>query len=277
MKKYIVTGGQGFIGGKIREKTGALSYDLKSGLDILNTESLAPHLESVDGIFHCAARISVPESIEKPEEYYRTNVVGTDNVIGAALKKKIVFSSSAAVYGESSHAVKEDETLNPKSPYAENKRDGEVLLEKTGVPHVALRYFNVYGPGQSPEYAGVITAFIRRALAHEDIVIFGDGNQVRDFIFVDDVAEANIKAMEYQGEKFEVFNIATGTQTSINDLARTIINLTGSRSKIHYDSPRPGDIVYSQADVSKAKNILGWQAKVSLEEGLKKTIAYYSA
>jgi len=295
-QKYLVTGGEGFIGSKLVQKTSGLSFDIKSGYDILDTKKLQKEIASIastgdaGGIFHCAAKISVPESIQFPEEYYRTNVEGTRSVIKAAeaakavgeikaiqrVNQKIIFSSSAAVYGEVSLPVNESFTLNPKSPYGENKTEGEELLRKVlAPPSIVLRYQNVYGPGQSSEYAGVITIFILSALKGLDIVIFGDGGQVRDFVFVDDVVDANIAAMNYRNKSFEIFNIGSGVGVSINKLAKTIIKLTNSSSRIVYKPARLGDIVFSQADISKAKNILGWAPKVSFEDGLRQTISYY--
>jgi UDP-glucose 4-epimerase len=206
MSKYLITGGEGFIGSRIVQKTSGVSYDIKSGFDILNIESLEKAAIGIDGVFHCAAKISVPESISKPDEYYRINVEGTRSVtkIAEYTKSKIVFSSSAAVYGDTTSAVNEKSLVNPKSPYAQNKIDGENILKNSPVPHIALRYFNIYGPGQSPQYAGVITSFITNAINGTDLVIFGDGNQVRDFVFVDDIARANVKAMEYDNTFFEV-------------------------------------------------------------------------
>lgn len=273
MNKFLVTGGEGFIGGKIAQLSGAKSYDLKSGEEILDLEQLSIACENVKGIFHCAAKISVPESFQKPEEYYRTNVEGTCAVIQVAESQgaKIVFSSSAAVYGESKQPMQESDTLHPLSPYAENKRDGESLLQEAACPSVILRYFNVYGPGQSAAYAGVITAFIRSAIQGEDLTIYGDGSQVRDFVYVDDVARANIAALESELQG-EVFNIASGAKTSIGELAEEVIRLTNSSSKIVYAPAREGDILYSQANVSKAQELLGWKAEIDLQEGLRRTI-----
>jgi len=277
MSNYLVTGGEGFIGSRIANATNGISFDLKSHLDILNQEKIKIAATHAKGIFHCAAKISVSESVSIPDIYYKTNVEGTRSVLKAAelAGSKIVFSSSAAVYGEAGSIVSEESNKNPKSPYAQNKLDGENILKTSSVPHIALRYFNVYGPGQSAEYAGVITFFILNALKGNDVIIYGDGNQIRDFIFVDDVVTANIAAMNYKNKSFEVFNIAGGVETSIKTLAETIIFLTKSSSKIVYQVPRLGDIVYSQADVSRAKDILQWQAKTSLEEGLQQTIKYY--
>lgn len=277
MKKYLITGGEGFIGRKIVDEIDGISYDLKSGRDILNKILLKESAEKTEGVFHCAAKISVPESLLLPEEYYLHNVEGTRFVIEVAEQtgQKIVFSSSAAVYGDSDTAVGEDFKLNPKSPYAENKMEGENLLRNSKVAHIALRYFNVYGPGQSPQYAGVITSFINSALKGEDLIIYGDGKQVRDFVYVGDVVRANILAMNYENKNFEIFNIGSGAETTIEDLANTIIRLSGSSSKIVYQNPRIGDIIYSRGDVSRAKNDLGWEAKTTLEEGLRETILYY--
>ena len=277
MSRYLITGGEGFIGSKIVSEINGVSFDIKSGLDILNEEQLMHAVGGIEGIFHCAAKISVPESVALPKEYHRINVEGTDCVIKAAESErlKIVFSSSAAVYGGKGDAVSEESALNPKSPYAQNKVDAEDALKKSSVPHIALRYFNVYGPGQSAQYAGVITAFIRNALRGDDLIIYGDGNQIRDFVFVNDVVRANVMAMAYRPLAFEFFNIASGIETPIKTLAETIVRLTDSKSKIVYEAPRPGDIVYSRADVSKAKKTLGWEATTTLEEGLSETISYY--
>ncbi len=165
--------------------------------------------------------------------------------------------------------------LNPFSPYAENKREGEELLRDAAVPAVILRYFNVYGPGQSAAYAGVVTAFIQAALRNDDLVIYGDGQQVRDFVYVDDVARANIAAMEFGNSTVQIFNIGSGTKTSITELAEEILRITHSSSKLKYEAPREGDIVYSQADVSTASRDLKWKAEVSLQEGLKRTVEFY--
>ncbi|MEO6536060.1 MAG: NAD-dependent epimerase/dehydratase family protein [Candidatus Paceibacterota bacterium] len=218
--------------------------------------------------------MSVPESFENPEEYHLHNVEGTKSVIDVAQKNraKIVFSSSAAVYGELDRAATETDLLHPLSSYAQNKCDGEELLKNSSVPNVILRYFNVYGPGQSAAYAGVITAFIQAALKNEDLILYGNGEQVRDFIYVDDVARANIAAMESVIDSGEIFNIGSGTIVSIRELAKDIIRLTSSSSAIRYEASRLGDIIYSKADVSKANELLGFSTQVPLEEGLRRTI-----
>lgn len=264
MKKYMVTGGAGFIGSRIVKNTGAKIFDINHGQNILNLPDLIEAAKDIDGIFHCAAKISVPESFEKTKEYYEINVVGTENV--SKTNKKVVFSSSAAVYGNYDKKVKEDFPLHPESPYGQNKVDGEKILSKG--PNIALRYFNVY-----PSSQGVISRFISLAKENKDIEIAGDGSQVRDFIHIDDIVAANIKAMEYKNNSFEVFNIASGKGISIKELAKTIISLCKSSSKIIFTPERNGDIKYSVADIGKAKEKLGWEPKITLEEGLKRLIS----
>ena len=195
MSKHVITGGQGFIGSRIVAATGGRSFDKSLGHDMLRLEDLLDILADASGIFHCAAKISVVESVTSPELYYAINVEGTKNVIRVAEKYglKIVFSSSAAVYAGSQSPVSEDYILAPKSPYGQNKVDGEILLSKSSIPHIVLRYFNAYGPRQSSQYAGVITAFITNALKGNDLVIYGDGHHTRDFVYVEDIVHANIR------------------------------------------------------------------------------------
>ncbi len=276
-KKYLVTGGEGFIGSRVSEMNGGVSFDLKNGFNILDKQKLEQYVSIDGGIFHLAAKISVPESFEKEKEYFETNVIGLKNLVEIAKEKnnKLVFSSSAAVYGNTSHKVREIDRLEPLSPYASNKLEGEKILEKSGIRAVCLRYFNVYGMGQSSAYAGVITNFVNKAKRNEDIVIYGNGEQVRDFVHVDDVARANILAMEYLEKSengFDIFNIGSGNEMTIKELAQMIISLTKSKSKIIYKEPRLGDIIYSCADISKARKILGFKPRISLQDGLEDLI-----
>lgn len=277
MSTHIVTGGQGFIGSKIVAATGGRPYDLKSDLDVRDRTRLAEYMQGVSGIFHCAAKISVSESFAMEQEYYSTNVEGTRIVANVAKEHntKIVFSSSASVYGAAGEIVTEESPTHPISPYAQNKLDGEKILKEEGIRATVLRYFNVYGPGQSDEYAGVIGIFIKRALANEDILIHGDGKQTRDFIFVDDVVEANILAMKYDGQDFNIFNIASGDSVTVLEIAEKIIEMTNSESEILFGPAREGDITDSRVDIAKARAELGWMPKVSLDEGLKKTVEFY--
>ncbi len=269
--KYLVTGGEGFIGSKIVERLNCESYDKKSGQDILNWSEFGEALEGKDVVFHTAAKISVPESQEKPEEYYEVNVEGTDFLAQSkSLKTKIIFSSSAAVYGEYDRKVSEDDELTPESNYAQNKIDGENKVSKWN--GISLRYFNVYGPGQGK--AGVIAIFIKKALNNEDLIITGNGDQERDFVYVDDVVDANIAAVSYSGSE-KVFNIGSGQSIKLRELAELIIKLCESKSEIILEKPRYGDLFYSCANIAKAKNELNWEPKTDLETGLKKTIEFY--
>ena len=269
--RYLVTGGEGFIGSKIVERLNCESYDKCSGQDILDKEKLSKALTDIDVIFHTAAKISVPESQKRPEKYHQVNVEGTRNIT-TLFNKKIIFSSSAAVYGEYSQRVSEEDILNPESNYAQNKIDGEKLISVND--GISLRYFNVYGPGQSKEYAGVISIFIGKALNGEPLIIYGDGNQERDFIYVEDVVDANISTMNYSGSE-KIFNIGSGNSIKLIDLAKLIIKLCESDSEIIFRKPRYGDLFCSCADISKAKNELNWTPKTDLETGLKKTIGFY--
>lgn len=279
MSRYIITGGQGFIGSKIVAATSGRSFDLKSNLDIRDKAKLAEYVWGMDGVFHCAAKISVPESFKMEQEYHSTNVEGTRTLAHVAKEHntKVVFSSSASVYGTIEEIVTEESPTGPISPYAQNKLDGEQILRDEGVPTVVLRYFNVYGPGQSDEYAGVIGIFIKKALANEDILIHGDGKQTRDFIYVDDVVDANILAMKYDKQNFNTFNIASGDSVTVLEIAEKIIEMTNSNSEILFGPTREGDVQDSRVDISKARAELGWMPKVTLEEGLRKTVEYYKS
>lgn len=277
MSTYLITGGQGFIGSKIVAATGGKSFDLRSGLDVRDRAKLAEYVWGMDAVFHCAAKISVPESFKMEKEYHSTNVEGTRALAHVAKEHntKVVFSSSASVYGNTGEIVTEESPTNPMSPYAQNKLDGEKILQEEGIPAVVLRYFNVYGPGQSDEYAGVIGLFIKKALKNEDILIHGDGKQTRDFVYVDDVVDANVLAAKYNKKTFNTFNIASGDSVTVLEMAEKIIELTNSNSEILFGPAREGDIYDSRVDISKARAELGWMPKVKIEDGLKKTIEYY--
>jgi len=284
-KNVLITGGKGFIGSHLVE---ALSnnnnvkiYDIKNGKDIRNFKLLKKELENIDFVFHFAALISVEESIRNPLEYIETNIIGSYNVLKAALDngvKKIIFSSSAAVYGDyPKKPKKENMPIIPKSPYAFSKVTVERLMENfnnNGLSTMSLRFFNVYGPNQklNSSYASVIPIFIKRTLKNEDLIIYGSGKQTRDFIYVDDVANACILAAE---KGSGIFNIGSGTPTSINELSNLIIELTNSKSKINYQRKREGDIVHSLADITKAKKYLGFKPKFDIRSGLENTIEWF--
>ncbi|MEW6508579.1 MAG: NAD-dependent epimerase/dehydratase family protein [Bacteroidota bacterium] len=303
--KVVVTGGAGFIGSHIVERWLELGAEvhiidnLRTGF--LSNVQLFPDaifhkgsitdrnlvfkvLEGADYVHHLAAFVSVPESLEKPDECYDININGLLNVLDACAEfgiKKIVFSSSAAVYGNNPESPKRiTSKTGPLSPYASTKLEGEIYINRFKELHnlgaVSLRYFNVFGPRQNPQsqYAAAVPIFITNALNNKPIIIYGNGYQTRDFIFAEDVVEANIKAAA-STKVNGVFNVAAGNATSILELARIIIDETNSKSKIEFHEERAGDILHSLASIDETKIELGFEPKYSLINGLKKTIEYY--
>lgn len=302
VKRAIVTGGAGFIGSNLAEELVTRGWqvtivdDLSSGKreniehlinkgrvefvegSILTLPLLQKLFKGIDCVFHQAAVPSVPRSIENPIASHEANTTGTLNVLVAAKDngvKKVTYASSSSVYGDTPTLPKrEDMPPNPQSPYAVAKLTGEyycrVFKDVYGLQTVCLRYFNVYGPGQNPDsqYAAVIPKFIKRAIAKEAPIIFGDGEQTRDFTFVKDVVEANILAAESQA--YGVFNIGNGKRITINKLANLILNMTGKKIKPVHQESKPGDIKHSLADISKARTF-GYEPKYELEEGLRQT------
>ena len=284
-KNILITGGNGFIGSTLANQlvrdNCVKIYDIKGGKDIKNFKLLTKELRDVDIVFHFAALISVEEGTRKPLKYIETNIIGSYNVLKAALDngvKKVIFPSSAAVYGDSPRNPKKElMPLIPKSPYAFSKVAVEKFMEifrNNGLNTISLRFFNVYGPGQklNSSYSSVIPIFINRTLKNEDLIIYGNGKQTRDFVYVEDVINAcNLAAERGSG----VFNIGSGTPTSISELSNLIIELTSSKSKIIYERKREGDIVHSLADITKAKKYLGFKPKYGIREGLENTIEWF--
>ena len=294
---FIVTGGAGFIGSHLTKYLIKKGHDvcvvdnLRRGsfenlieikdkidfqeIDILDYEKMENIAKDVDGIFHQAALGSVPQSFKEPEEYYRVNAIGTENVLklGKEFGFKVVYASSSSVYGNQEiFPIKEDAEKKPLNPYGKSKLESEKFAKKyadMGIKVIGLRYFNVFGVGQNPNYAGVVPKFIERLVQHKPPIIFGDGNQLRNFTFVDDVVEANILAFESKIEHAFI-NIATGVMTSVQELAEIMIKLSGLSLEPIYEKAREGDIVKSQADTSLAKNLINWEPKTTLEEGLRK-------
>jgi len=304
--RYVVTGGAGFIGSHIadalaekheviildnffsgkKENIGTLvqrsSVRVVNG-SITDIELLKKLFADADGIFHEAAVASVPRSIKNPLATNETNVTGTLNVLVAAQEcgvKKLVFASSSSVYGDTPALPKrEDMQPNPKSPYAVSKLAGESYMQVFSDLYdrqtVSLRYFNVFGPRQDPqsEYAAVIPKFITRILNNESPTIYGDGGQTRDFTYVKDVVQANIKAMESNAGG--IFNIAYCQRISLNTLAHMIMEITGKTVPIRYDAPRDGDIHDSLADITKAKKMIQYAPEYTVKTGLEETIRWY--
>jgi UDP-glucose 4-epimerase len=239
--------------------------------------------QGIDYVFHQAAIPSVPRSIETPQATHEANITGTLNVLLAARDngvKKVIYASSSAVYGDTpTLPKKEDMFPNPQSPYAVTKLAGEyycrVFHQVYGLPTVCLRYFNVYGPRQDPssQYAAVIPIFIRKVLDNRPPVIFGDGEQTRDFTFVKDVVDVNILAAE--SDVTGVYNIGRGERLSINRLTKLVIRLVGNSVEPVHEEPRAGDVKHSLADISKARQF-GYNPRYNLEDGLRETIRVMS-
>ena len=299
-QKFVITGGAGFIGSHLadalsKENDVLVIDDLSAGklenlvgLDvkfhkgcITDTELLRQSFQGADCVFHQAAIASVKKSVEDPLQTNAVGIEGTLKVLLAARDagvRRVVLASSAAVYGFSPNLPKtEAMTPEPMSPYAVSKLAGEhyskVFQELYGLQTVSLRYFNVFGPRQDPssEYSGVISRFISILLQGGQPVIYGDGEQTRDFVYVADVVKANILA---SCGNTGVFNIACGKSISLNALAEMIGNILGRQVKPRYEAPRTGDITHSLADISRAKS-LGYSPDYSIEDGLKETIEWY--
>ncbi len=302
--RILVTGGAGFIGSHIVEHFQGRAEvrvldNLRSGFrhnlaglqhefieaSILDRDAVRRAVQGVDYVFHLAAMISVPESMAKPIECNEINTTGTLIVLEEAASagvKKLILSSSAAIYGDNPVVPKLETMLpEPKSPYAITKLDGEfyckMFADEKRLQTACLRYFNVFGPRQDPksQYAAAVPIFIHRALKHEPITIYGDGGQTRDFIFVKDIAAANAY-FATQSAATGVFNVAYGKKIAINDLGRTICELTGSKSKITHAPERAGDVKHSLAAVEKLR-AAGFVAQGNLADGLKATVDFFKA
>jgi nucleoside-diphosphate-sugar epimerase len=299
-QKMVVTGGAGFIGSnlarRLAEENEVLVIDDMSvgkkenlaGIDVQilvgsidDLEMLKNAFQGVNCIFHLAAIASVQKSIEDPLKTNEINLGGTLNVLVAARDagaRRMIFASSAAVYGDSLELPKREEMVpEPKSPYAITKLAGEhycrVFNEIYGLETASLRFFNVFGPWQDPnsEYSGVISKFISAAYSGRNPMVFGDGTQTRDFVFVEDVVRACI--LICRSKVSGTYNIARGQSTSLNQLLQVIGNVAGNEIQPVYAESRPGDIMHSLADVFRARSI-GFNPETSLKDGLKKTMEW---
>jgi nucleoside-diphosphate-sugar epimerase len=312
--RYLVTGGAGFIGSHLvctlldesanvrvldnfstgkRENLVGLTdrfngsrFEVYEG-DLRDRSLVRNAVRDVDVIFHEAAFVSVPESMEKPQDCFDINVAATVALFDAAQEagvRRVVFASSAAVYGEADVLPLEETTPTQSlSPYAASKRTGEIYAQlytqAFGLDVVALRYFNVYGPRQRPDsmYAAAVPIFVRRLLDGKPITIFGDGGQTRDLINVRDVVRANLVASEHPDAPGQVFNVCTGQETRLLDLLEVLYDLFPNALEAVFADPRPGDIYQSLGSPEFTAQTIGFRAKVSLDEGLRETVAWMQA
>tara|TARA_B100000029_G_C17594884_1_gene963753 strand:+ start:3119 stop:4015 length:897 start_codon:yes stop_codon:yes gene_type:complete len=297
--KYIVTGGAGFVGSNIVKLLVKEGHDvtvvdnLHSGkienlssifdqiefmdIDIRDYEKLQIVTKDIDGVFHQAALTVVQDSFENPQEYHDVNVIGTENIfkLGFENNFRVVYASSSSVYGHKEDMpIKENAERVPINPYGQTKLDDEHLFEKyskMGTEITGLRYFNIFGKGQTLQYAGVITKFLDRIKHQKAPIIFGKGQQIRDFIHVEDVAMANILAMENEKTNF-LLNIGTGESITILELAEMILEISKLDLKPVFDAPLEGDIEKSQADITLAKELLKWKPGKKLSDWLSEIL-----
>ncbi len=305
--RYLVTGGAGFIGSNTvdelvrRGHSVVVLDDLSAGKEenladsrnkitlikasITDIEAVRKAMHEAEYVLHLAARASVPRSIKDPIETNRINIDGTLNVLVAAKElkvKRVVFAASSSAYGETPTLPKA-ETMQPQpiSPYGVTKYVGELYAQTFGrcyaLENVALRYFNIFGPRQDPgsPYSGVLAKFCTAFLEDAQPVVFGDGEQTRDFTYVDNAVQANLLACEAPNVSGRVFNIGCGVRVSLNEVLHALSKITGKALEAKYDPPRDGDIRDSQADISQAKEFLGYGPQIGFEEGLARTFEWY--
>jgi nucleoside-diphosphate-sugar epimerase len=308
MAQYLVTGGAGFIGSHLSEElvrrghrvrvADSLITGKRSNLahipgveflegDLADLEVARRAAEGCEYVLHQAAIPSVPRSVKDPLTSNRANVDGTLNVLLASRDagvKRLVFAASSSAYGDTPTLPKHEKMpTNPLSPYALQKVIGEEYLRMFtrlyGLETVAIRYFNVFGPRQDPTspYSGVISVFATALLENRSPTIYGDGNQTRDFTYVANVVDGVLRACEAPGASGEVINVATGGRISLNQLFEEMRKLVGATVTPTYAEGRKGDVRDSQADITKARELLGYEPSVSFEEGLKKTVEWYRA
>jgi UDP-glucose 4-epimerase len=307
LMRYLVTGGAGFIGSNLTDELVRRGHevivldDLSTGkqrnlahltdriefrqASITDFPAVADACKGVDFVLHLAARTSVPRSVAEPIETNRVNVDGTLNVLIAARDagvKRVVFAASSSAYGESPTLPKtESMPAVPISPYGVSKLVGELYAQVCGrvygLENVSLRYFNVFGPRQDPssQYSGVLSRFITAILEGQPPVVFGDGEQSRDFTYVDNVVDATLRACEAPGVSGMVFNVGTGGRYTLNETLRLLGKIAGKSVQARYEPPRAGDIRDSQADISAARRLLGYEPRVDFEEGLRRTFQWY--
>lgn len=307
MMRYLVTGGAGFIGSAIvrelvtRGEAVTVLDDLSTGKEtnlaglldrvefhrasITDVESVRRAARGADFVVHLAARTSVPRSVAKPVENNTINVNGTLNVLIAARDEKVrrlVYAASSSAYGDTPTLPKiETMPAAPISPYGVSKFVGElyahVFTKIYGLETACLRFFNVFGPRQDPSspYSGVLARFMLALIDKQQPVVFGDGEQSRDFTFVENVADATLRACTAPGVSGRMMNIATGSRFTLNETLHILERITGRPARARYDAPRAGDILHSQANIDLARELLAYQPRVGFEEGLQRTWQWY--
>jgi len=307
--RFVVTGGAGFIGSNTvdelvrRGHSVVVLDDLSSGKEdnlseirnkitlikgsITDIEIVRKAMHEAEFVIHLAARTSVPKSVKDPIETNRVNIDGTLNVLVAARDarvKRIVFAASSSAYGETPTLPKvEKMEPQPISPYGVTKYVGELYAQTFGrcygLENVSLRYFNIFGPRQEPTspYSGVLAKFCTAFLEDTQPVIFGDGEQTRDFTYVDNAVQANLLACEAPNVSGKVFNIGVGGRSSLNQTVTLLSNISGKKLEPKYEPARDGDIRDSQADISQAREFLGYEPSVAFDEGLRRTFEWYRA
>ena len=305
--RYLVTGGAGFIGSNIvdellrRGHSVVVLDDLSTGNEenlagvrsqidlrvgtIIDLATVQSACVGVDYVIHLAARTSVPKSVKDPLETNRVNIDGTLNVLVAARDAKVrrfVYAASSSAYGETPTLPKiESMQPEPISPYGVTKFVGELYAQVFGrvygLENASVRYFNVFGPRQDPtsQYSGVLSRFMLAILKGEPLVIYGDGEQSRDFTYIDNVVDETLRACEAAGASGKVFNGGTGARITLNEVAKLLEKIAGKKIQTQYDPPRAGDIRDSQADISLARKILAYEPSVLFEEGLQRTWEWY--
>jgi nucleoside-diphosphate-sugar epimerase len=305
--RYLVTGGAGFIGSNIVDELVRRGHhvvvldDLSTGKEanlagvrgqidfragsITDLAAVQSACKGADYVIHLAARTSVPKSVQDPLETNRVNIDGTLNVLVAARDAKVrrfVYAASSSAYGETPTLPK-IETMAPEpiSPYGVTKYVGELYAQVFGrvygLENASVRYFNVFGPRQDPtsQYSGVLSRFMLAVIEGHPPVIYGDGEQSRDFTYIDNIVNVTLRACEASGASGKVFNGGTGARITLNEVLKLLTKITGKKIQAQYEPPRTGDIRDSQADVSLAKKVLGYQPLVHFEEGLKRTWEWY--
>ncbi|HSY59859.1 MAG TPA: SDR family oxidoreductase [Terriglobales bacterium] len=306
--RYLVTGGAGFIGSNIvdelvrRNQDVIVLDDLSAGKasnlaairdridvhlgSITDLAAVQSAIKGADYVIHLAARTSVPRSVKDPLETNLVNIDGTLNVLVAARDAKVrrfVYAASSSAYGETPTLPKiESMPPEPISPYGVTKYVGELYAQAFGrtygLENASIRYFNVFGPRQDPtsQYSGVLSRFMLAVINGEPPVIYGDGEQTRDFTYIDNVVDETLRACDAKDASGKIFNGGTGARITLNQVVKLLEKITGKKIQPKYDLPRTGDIRDSQADISLARKILGFQPLVHFEEGLKLTWAWYS-